>query len=548
MRKNISTLIAFLLTSFSINAQTTVPVLTDVQKGHVHTMYVRPDGRIGCTDDETEVMEALRSYDPNRPLAVNPTKVVDNQPLALLSPAASTFAVTYTGFTSQAQIAFQYAVDIWAGLITSPQTIRVSANFSALAAGVLGSAGPNLLRGLTIGPNTSFYPDALADKLGNTDYGVGLPDINASFSSSYSFYFGTDGICPSGKVDFVSVVLHELGHGLGFIGSGRSGAASSTAPCTGTTGQGCWGYVSSAVTYPIIYDRSVKNGSNDATAVSIMTGATYANPSTSMHTLLTGGSLYFNGANVRAANGGLGAKLYAPSTYAAGSTYSHFDETTFPAGNSNSLMTYAIASQEVIQSPGRLGCALMLDIGWTLAGSCLTVLPIELTSLKALNKGNYNEINWETATERNNHHFVIERSPDAKNFEAIGTVKGAGTTNTPQYYSLMDKTPFEGITYYRMRQIDNDGAELVSKVVSVLKSAKDKNVARFYPNPTHNILTVEHTPSVKTFEIVNTLGQIIKLVNPTLEATQTDIPTADLSNGVYFLRVNQTEMVRFVKF
>jgi hypothetical protein len=182
----------------------------------------------------------------------------------------------------------------------------------------------------------------------------------------------------------------------------------------------------------------------------------------------------------------------------------------------------------------------------TLLTSC--VLAVELLSFDATNKADKNLLNWQTASEINNSHFLIQKSKDGQNFVDIGTVKGHGTTTTPQYYDFVDEKPFLGINYYRLKQVDNDGKAEFSKTVSVNWLKEGKQTLSLYPNPTHNILTVEHTPSVKTIEIVNTLGQIVKLVNPTLEATQTDIPTADLSNGVYFLRVNQTEMVRFVKF
>jgi hypothetical protein len=69
-----------------------------------------------------------------------------------------------------------------------------------------------------------------------------------------------------------------------------------------------------------------------------------------------------------------------------------------------------------------------------------------------------------------------------------------------------------------------------------------------YPNPAHNVLTVEHDAAVNTLDIVNTLGQTLHTVQPKKDAVQTTINTSDLVKGIYYLRVNQTEMVRFVKF
>jgi Pregnancy-associated plasma protein-A/GEVED domain/Secretion system C-terminal sorting domain len=176
-----------------------------------------------------------------------------------------------------------------------------------------------------------------------------------------------------------------------------------------------------------------------------------------------------------------------------------------------------------------------------------TVLSLELTHLTAVNKDKYNLLDWKTATETNNSHFKIQKSKDGSTFTDIGTVKGSGTTTTPQYYTFKDDSPFKGINYYRLKMVDNDGKEEFSKIVSVLVSPEGKNGVTVYPNPTHNILTVEHTPSVETLEIVNTLGQVLKMVKPSLNITKTEIGTTELASGIYFLRVNQSEMIRFVK-
>ena len=63
-----------------------------------------------------------------------------------------------------------------------------------------------------------------------------------------------------------------------------------------------------------------------------------------------------------------GPKLYAPAAWQAGSSYSHLDEATYPAGNANSLMTPAIGANEVIHSPGPITLGIFSDSGWTIGG------------------------------------------------------------------------------------------------------------------------------------------------------------------------------------
>ena len=272
---------------------------------------------------------------------------------------ATDFDVTYSGFGSfpQAQAAFQAAVDIWRGLVTTPVTIRVQANFVPLGAGVLGSAGAgHVWRNFAGAPVANrWYNDAVADRLSGTDLaGEGTFDIVANFNSNFSsWYFGTDGATPSGKYDFVSVVLHELGHGLGFSGSASvvSGVGRIEVSSTG---------------FPKIYDHFTVTETGAP-----MLG--FPNPSAELGTRLTqpfqsgnphGPGVYWNGPAGVAGNGGSTARLYTPATWASGSSYSHLDDQVYLAGNQNSLMTHQLSQAEAIHNPGPVTLGLFADIGW----------------------------------------------------------------------------------------------------------------------------------------------------------------------------------------
>ena len=265
--------------------------------------------------------------------------------------SAATIVVNYNGFSGEAQTAFQYAVDIWESYLNSDVTIEVDANWIALSPGVLGSAGATSLYANFSGApqGNTWYPVAIANGIAGSDLNGGTAELVANFNSTYSnWYFGTDGNTPSGKYDFVSVVLHEIGHGLGFFGSLRV-----------SNGSGSWGSGSS---YPYIYDRYVENGSGQ---LLIDTGI-FPNPSTALASQLQGNNLYFDGPSVVAAGGP--ARIYAPSTWQSGSSLSHLNESTYTAGHPDSLMTPAIGSAEAIHAPGPLTLGLLEDMGWELSG------------------------------------------------------------------------------------------------------------------------------------------------------------------------------------
>ncbi|MCB0762985.1 MAG: hypothetical protein KDC12_15775, partial [Flavobacteriales bacterium] len=262
---------------------------------------------------------------------------------------AANFNVTYTGFTTQAQTAFQYAVDLWAALITSSVTIEVNANFTSLAPNVLGSAGASTIhRDFSGAPEAgTWYPQALANSLAGSDLS-GQPDINANFNSDFTWYYGLDGNTPAGQYDFVTVVLHELGHGLGFFGSAYV--------------DGSLGYIQQDG-YPYIYDLFVQTGGG----TDILD---YSDGTSALAGALQGNNLFWTGFWGTAGNAAIEPQLYAPSSWDGGSSYSHLNESTFPSGNINSLMTPQLGSAEAIHTPGPATIGIFTDMGWSIAGGC----------------------------------------------------------------------------------------------------------------------------------------------------------------------------------
>jgi FG-GAP-like repeat len=290
-----------------------------------------------------------------------PPQLVTGDALRL---AASTVSVTYVGFGPypQAQAAFQAAVDIWSGLVTSSVPIKIRAEFKVLGAGVLGSAGaPYVWRDFAGAPRAStWYGDPLADALRAADnYPAGTADINANFNSAFTnWYFGTDGAAPAGKYDFMSVVLHELGHGLGFAGAASVVSGSGT---IGTSG------------VPTIFDRFTVTETGAP-----MLG--FVSPSVALGTQLTraynaaaprGPGVYWSGARGVASNAGLTPRHYTPATWAGGSSYSHLDDAVFLPGNQNSLMTHALQAAEAIHHPGPIALGMFADMGWPLTPQAL---------------------------------------------------------------------------------------------------------------------------------------------------------------------------------
>jgi hypothetical protein len=175
-------------------------------------------------------------------------------------------------------------------------------------------------------------------------------------------------------------------------------------------------------------------------------------------------------------------------------------------------------------------------------------LPIELRSISAKQNNGLVEIRWSTASEIDNDHMAVERSGDGKNFRELGRVKGAGTTQTPQEYRFTDENPLRGVNYYRLRQVDFDGATDYSKVVSAI-AGRQGNI-RITPSPAVNDLAIQlETPAETAFyEVFDQAGRLALngVIAPESVSETLDVTT--LTAGFYVLRVTSDRQATTVKF
>jgi len=124
-------------------------------------------------------------------------------------------------------------------------------------------------------------------------------------------------------------------------------------------------------------------------------------------------------------------------------------------------------------------------------GACNTsqsAFPVELLRFDAKVVQRTVQLNWQTATERNNDRFEIQRSTNGSDFTTLEAIKGAGTSTTEQRYEFTDQQPLRGTNYYRLRQVDLDGTVTHLPAVSVM-FGKPVNTAIFAPNPSLTGLT-----------------------------------------------------------
>jgi hypothetical protein len=284
--------------------------------------------------------------------------------LAACSPAA-TFTITHFGTPANAQPAIERAAEIWGSILVSDVPIKVAVSWFPLGSSALGVTFPNGRRDFPGAPvDSTWYATALANSITGVELNPGEDDINVYLNSGTNWYLSLDGATPAGQHDLVTVALHELGHGLGFVGLAKKVGSE------GSFGQVLLSDFAPLITtypwpeqegLPGIFDRFLTSTANGPLI-------DLANPGTALGAAFTSNQVYFNGANAMSANGGQTARIYAPAAFVLGSSCVHFNEASFPVGNPNELMTPFSSAGSANHWPGPIAIGVMRDIGWVVNG------------------------------------------------------------------------------------------------------------------------------------------------------------------------------------
>ncbi len=169
-------------------------------------------------------------------------------------------------------------------------------------------------------------------------------------------------------------------------------------------------------------------------------------------------------------------------------------------------------------------------------GLCGAALPIELLDFDAQQLGDAVGVSWITASEINNDYFVVERSSNGLLFDEIGTIQGAGNSSETINYGMADRSPLTGISYYRLKQVDFDGAFTYSQIESVSFSSEN-NTYVIYPNPTTGSVLIKGVAPGSQVVVYNPLGQ--QLQPPVMtNGSQYSIDLSAYPRGIYYIKIN----------
>ncbi len=202
-----------------------------------------------------------------------------------------------------------------------------------------------------------------------------------------------------------------------------------------------------------------------------------------------------------------------------------------------------------------------IDPAWNLDGESVLLqapLPVELAHFAGKTEDCKVILDWSTASEVNNRHFVVERSQDGNTFVALDDIDGAGTSFTTNHYQFEDTSPLP-INYYRLKQIDEDGRINYSKTIVIHHNncLQELRVVQLFPNPTQGHLTVRFisgSSEKTTVNILDVYGKTIlrQTLEPQIGLNDLLIEIDHLAASVYYLQLNNASAAtiseRFIKY
>lgn len=185
------------------------------------------------------------------------------------------------------------------------------------------------------------------------------------------------------------------------------------------------------------------------------------------------------------------------------------------------------------------------------SGGCV-LLPVDLLYFAGKRNGAFNELTWATVSESNSDYFVVEKSKNGSDFEYLSQVNGGGNSTARLDYSIWDNSPFEEVTYYRLKQVDFDGNENYSTTISIEKELDKLStmLVDYSKEETVELVYYSSKNANALLEIYDSNGSLISskatLVVNGRNAER--INKTSLSNGVYIAKLVVEGKIQIQKF
>lgn len=186
---------------------------------------------------------------------------------------------------------------------------------------------------------------------------------------------------------------------------------------------------------------------------------------------------------------------------------------------------------------------------FTIGSTQLSALPVTIVQFSAEVVENESIlISWTTASESENAYFVIQRSIDGARFEDVGFIEGAKNSEDIKDYDFMDTNSYQGLSYYRLKQVDLNGTEDFSELISVyLETERERLI--IYPNPVkatdlYFTIPVSRRKAVQSVRIFDSQGRMVKRIDtPDFVGESLHVTIEGLFIGLYAVAVEMEDEI-----
>jgi poly(3-hydroxybutyrate) depolymerase len=179
------------------------------------------------------------------------------------------------------------------------------------------------------------------------------------------------------------------------------------------------------------------------------------------------------------------------------------------------------------------------------------LLPVTYLYFNGERKGSGSLLKWATDNEQDNNYFEIERSQDGNKYTVIGKVDGAGNSSNVQEYIYTDANAPKGKLFYRLKQVDKDGAASFSKVVT-LNGDNQKTTEEIYPNPVQDNLNIVVSNEAKgngRIVLYDLAGRSVwqQSIVKTTDYFKSNISTNKLTPGLYLVELTINDNYKVIQ-
>jgi hypothetical protein len=397
----------------------------------------------------------------------------------------------------------------------------------------------------SVGTNGELYKRAVTGLCQSTNYTVTLYIANMADSDNEVATCGGSSLLPS-----LNIVVYNSGTTTS-IASVATGNIPTSSNFTWIPYSLTFTTSASQTGVDLSFQNLIGAGCGNDIAIDDITfqacGPLLTNTATPSSTVTQGASMTFDGT--------IGAGYTSPVYQWQSST----DGVTWTDISGATSIDYTISSTVVADSKqyrlltaesgniGNVSCRIISNV---VTLTVTTPTPVTLLNFKAVKNGSQVDIDWQTAAEINNDYFTVEKSlppgqagKNGMDFTVIGIVDGAGNSQSTLNYQTTDHSPYNGISYYRLKQTDFDGKVSYSNM-EVVNFNDHKNIT-VYPNPGTGIFNIQGLNEEAELSVQNPLGQVVLIKKAFSDSLEIDLSSQP--SGVYFIKANNGDGSKSIK-